>query len=89
MARKIIIDTDPGVDDTMAIFLALASPELDVVGLTTIFGNVPTELATMNALRLLEIAGRTEIPVAKGASDPLTRPFAGSASFGRVPELCG
>jgi len=81
MARKIIIDTDPGVDDTMAIFLALASSELDVVGLTTIFGNVPTELATTNALRLLEIAGRTEIPVAQGASDPLTRPFAGPASF--------
>ena len=79
MARKIIIDTDPGVDDTMAIFLA--SSELDVVGLTTIFGNVPTELATTNALRLLEIAGRTEIPVAQGASDPLTRPFAGPASF--------
>ncbi|MCY3796968.1 MAG: nucleoside hydrolase, partial [Chloroflexi bacterium] len=50
MPRKIIIDTDPGVDDTMAIFFALCSPELDVVGLTTIFGNVHTELATKNAL---------------------------------------
>ena len=59
MPKKIIIDTDPGVDDTMAIFFALCSPELEVVGLTTIFGNVHTALATKNALRLLEIAGRT------------------------------
>lgn len=81
MGRKIILDTDPGMDDTMAIFLALASPELDVIGLTTIFGNVRTNLATTNALRLLEIAGRTEIPVAKGANDPLTRPFAGPVPF--------
>ena len=81
MARKIIIDTDPGVDDAMAIFLALASPELEVIGLTTIFGNVHTELATTNALRLLEIAGRTDIPVAKGVADPLTRAFAGPVPF--------
>ncbi|MCY3832110.1 MAG: nucleoside hydrolase [Chloroflexi bacterium] len=77
MPRKIIIDTDPGVDDTMAIFLALCSPELDVIGLTTIFGNVHTELATKNALRLLEIAGRADIPVAAGAVDALTGPFEG------------
>ncbi len=77
MPRKIIIDTDPGVDDTMAIFLALRSPELDVIGLTTIFGNVRTSLATTNALRLLEIAGRDDIPVAPGADDALTGPFEG------------
>ena len=81
MPRKIIIDTDPGVDDTMAIFFALCSPELEVVGLTTIFGNVHTELATKNALRLLEIAGRADIPVAQGALDPLTRPFEGPVPF--------
>jgi inosine-uridine nucleoside N-ribohydrolase len=75
MARNIIIDTDPGIDDTMAIFFALRSPELNVIGLTTIFGNVHTEMATTNALRLLEIAGRTDIPVARGADDALTRPF--------------
>ena len=45
MARKIIIDTDPGIDDAMAISFALSSPELDVIGLTTIYGNVPVELA--------------------------------------------
>ena len=77
MPRKIIIDTDPGVDDTMAIFFALCSPELEIVGLTTIFGNVHTQLATKNALRLLEIAGRTDIPVAPGADDALTQPYEG------------
>lgn len=77
MSQKIIIDTDPGVDDSMAIFFALRSPELDVIGLTTIFGNVHTDLATTNALRLLEIAGRADIPVAKGVDNPLTRPYEG------------
>lgn len=81
MPRKIIIDTDPGVDDAMAIFFALCSPELEVIGLTTIFGNVHTDLATANALRLLEIAGRPDIPVAKGADDPLGGPFGGPVPF--------
>jgi uridine nucleosidase len=80
-ARKIIIDTDPGIDDTMAIFFALSSPELDVVGLTTIFGNVHTDVATANALRLLEIAGRTDIPVAKGTDQPLAGPFGGPVPY--------
>lgn len=65
--KKIIIDTDPGIDDAMAIFLALRSPELDVIGMTTIYGNVYTSLATRNALHLLEVAGRTDIPVAEGS----------------------
>lgn len=82
--RKIIMDTDPGVDDTMAIFFALLSPELDVIGLTTIFGNVHTDLATINALRVLEIAGKSHIPVAKGADDPLAVPFGGP-----VPHVHG
>ena len=81
MPRKIIIDTDPGIDDAMAIFFALRSPELQVIGLTTIFGNVTSELATTNALRLLEIAGRSDIPVARGADDPLAMPFIGSVPF--------
>ncbi|MCL6526922.1 MAG: nucleoside hydrolase [Thermaceae bacterium] len=79
--RKILIDTDPGVDDAMAIFLALASPELELLGLTTVFGNVQTDLATTNALRLLEIAGHSEIPVAQGARAPLVRPFGGPVPF--------
>ncbi len=79
--RKIIIDTDPGVDDAMAIFLALRSPELDVIGLTTIFGNQHTALSTTNALRLLEIAGRSDIPVAHGAEKPLVREYRGPVPF--------
>ena len=81
MPSKIIIDTDPGVDDTMAIFFALCSPELELVGLTTIFGNVHTHLATKNALRLLEIADRTDIPVAHGADNALTQAYEGPVPF--------
>ncbi|MCU0512583.1 MAG: nucleoside hydrolase [Anaerolineae bacterium] len=81
MARKIIIDTDPGIDDAMAIFYALHSPELEVVGLTSIFGNAATDICTRNALSLLEIAGRTDIPVAAGAARPLAMPYNGPADF--------
>ena len=81
MPKKIIIDTDPGIDDAMAILFALASPELDVVGLTTIFGNVHTETATRNALRLLEFAGRSDIPVAHGTEVPLLGELDGVADF--------
>ncbi len=79
--RKILIDTDPGIDDAMAIFYALASPELDVVALTTVFGNAHTPVCTANALRLLEIAERTDIPVAHGAEVPLAQKFRGPVDF--------
>src|SRR5579862_7265366 len=71
--QRIIIDTDPGVDDAMAIFLALRSPELKVEAITAVSGNVPLDLTLPNALRLAEIAGRTDIPIAGGASLPLVR----------------
>ncbi|GMI79860.1 uridine-ribohydrolase 2, nucleoside hydrolase 2 [Hibiscus trionum] len=71
--KKIIIDTDPGIDDAMAIFLALRSPEVEVIGLTTIYGNVYTTLATRNALHLLEVADRTDIPVAEGSHLTITK----------------
>ncbi|KAK1371237.1 putative uridine nucleosidase 2 [Heracleum sosnowskyi] len=71
--KKMIIDTDPGIDDAMAIFVALNSPEVDVIGLTTIYGNVYTTLATRNALHLLEVAGRTDIPVAEGSHVTITQ----------------
>ena len=71
--RRLIIDTDPGTDDALAIFLALSSPEVKVEALTPVAGNVPLELTLPNALRLLEIAGRTDIPVAAGARQPLVR----------------
>eukprot|EP00740_Mantoniella_antarctica_P021994 CAMPEP_0198698196 /NCGR_PEP_ID=MMETSP1468-20131203/333534_1 /TAXON_ID=1461545 /ORGANISM="Mantoniella sp, Strain CCMP1436" /LENGTH=330 /DNA_ID=CAMNT_0044455121 /DNA_START=39 /DNA_END=1027 /DNA_ORIENTATION=+ len=70
--RKIIIDTDPGVDDSWAILLALRSPEVEVVGLTTLFGNVRTTMATQNALYLLEVFGRADIPVVEGSLTTLT-----------------
>lgn len=79
--QKIIIDTDPGIDDSMAIFFALSSPELDVIGLTTVFGNVHVDLAATNALRLLEIAGRTDIPVAVGAANPLVGEYSDPPTF--------
>jgi purine nucleosidase len=73
--RPIIIDTDPGQDDAIAILLALASPELDVLAITTVAGNVPQPLVTDNSLRLLELAGRTDIPVFQGCERPLLRPL--------------
>ncbi|KAA8516703.1 hypothetical protein F0562_016791 [Nyssa sinensis] len=69
--EKIIIDTDPGIDDSMAILMAFKSPQLDILGLTTIFGNVTTEDATRNALLLCEIAGCPGVPVAEGSPEPL------------------
>lgn len=81
MKRKIIIDTDPGVDDGLAIHLAFSSPELEIIGLTTVFGNVSVEQATINALRLVHLADKAHIPVARGASDPLLTPFSGCVSF--------
>jgi inosine-uridine nucleoside N-ribohydrolase len=71
--HRIIIDTDPGVDDALAILLALRSPELKVEAITPVAGNVPLEFTLPNALKLVEIAGRTDIPVAAGARHPLVR----------------
>ncbi|MEM7753432.1 MAG: nucleoside hydrolase [Pseudomonadota bacterium] len=71
--RKIIIDTDPGQDDAVAILLALASPELEVLGLTAVAGNVPLSLTERNARIVCELAGRTDIPVFAGAEAPISR----------------
>ena len=79
-ARKVIIDADPGIDDALAIFLALASPEIEVVGMTTVFGNAGIEITTRNALTLLEIAGHAAIPVARGAATPLAGPYLGAVA---------
>ena len=73
MSTKIVIDCDPGHDDAMAILLALASPEVDLIGVTTVAGNQTLDKTTRNALVTLEIAGRPEIPVAAGADAPLKR----------------
>jgi inosine-uridine nucleoside N-ribohydrolase len=74
--RRIILDTDPGIDDALALFLALASPEVQLEAITTVSGNVDVAFTTYNALTLLELAGRTDIPVARGCDRPLIRqPF--------------
>ena len=73
MARRVIIDTDPGVDDTAAILLALASPELEVEALTISYGNGSMAQCAANARRILEVAGRSDIPVYPGAHGPLLR----------------
>ena len=70
---RVIIDTDPGVDDALALLLAMRSPELKIEAITAVAGNVPLELTLPNALRMVEIAGRTDIPVAAGAKAPLVR----------------
>ncbi len=72
-ARKIILDTDPGADDAMAILLALNSPELDVKALTVVAGNVVVEQGVENARKLVSLAGRCDVPVARGASRPLVQ----------------
>jgi inosine-uridine nucleoside N-ribohydrolase len=69
----ILIDCDPGHDDAIALLLALASPELDLLGVTTVAGNQTLEKTTANALRVLESAGRADVPVAAGADRPLAR----------------
>ncbi len=70
---RILIDTDPGIDDAMALLFALASPRVQIEAVTTVSGNVPIEMTTRNALALLELAGRSEVPVARGADRPLLR----------------
>jgi inosine-uridine nucleoside N-ribohydrolase len=67
----LLIDCDPGQDDAIALLLALASPELDVLGVTTVAGNQTVEKTTQNALKVLELAGRTDVGVAAGAHRPL------------------
>ena len=73
MSTSIVIDCDPGHDDAIAILLALASPEVELRGITTVAGNQTLDKTTRNALKVLELAGRTDIPVAAGADAPLQR----------------
>src|SRR5215468_6707218 len=70
-AKKIIFDTDPGTDDALALMLALNSPELDVRAITVVPGNVTAEMGLENALRLVSLVNRCEIPIAAGAKHPL------------------
>ena len=92
--RRIIIDTDPGIDDAVAILLALGSPELKVEGIVAVAGNLPLGITERNARAICEFAGRPDIPVYAGCSRPMTRAlltaehFHGSSGLGtwRLPE---
>lgn len=75
MPRSVIIDTDPGQDDALALLLALGSPEIEVLGITTVAGNVPLALTSRNARVVCELAGRPDITVCAGADRPLLRPL--------------
>ncbi|MDO6585488.1 nucleoside hydrolase [Salipiger sp. 1_MG-2023] len=75
MAERIIIDTDPGQDDAVAILLALGSPELEVLGITAVAGNVPLALTALNARKICELAGRPDIKVFAGCDRPLRQPL--------------
>lgn len=88
MTTKLIIDTDPGIDDAMAIQMALAHPAIEVVGLTSVFGNVHVDKATRNALALAQLAG-ADVPVAEGAAVPLVQPLHPPAYFVHGPEGFG
>src|SRR5919109_612565 len=74
MPKKILFDTDPGIDDSCAILLALASPELSVEGMSIVHGNSSLEQGTINALSILELANAEHIPVARGCELPLVQP---------------
>jgi len=81
----ILLDCDPGHDDAIALLLALASPEVELVGVTTVAGNQTLDKTTANAIRVLEFAGRPEIPVAAGADRPLVRePFVAAYVHGET-----
>lgn len=80
MAEKIILDTDPGIDDAMAIFFALQAQEIDVLGFTTVFGNVPVTMAAQNMLRLCDIA-QVDLPVCQGVAMPWVGPESTYAHF--------
>ena len=73
MTTPILLDCDPGHDDAIALLLALASPEVELLGITTVAGNQTLDKTTANALKILEFVGRTETPVAAGAARPLVR----------------
>lgn len=75
MKRKVIIDCDPGIDDSIALLYALQHHDLEVVALTIVAGNVPVELGLENAFKILERLNRLDIPVYAGADKPLVRDF--------------
>lgn len=93
MGHKILLDCDPGADDALALYFALAHPELDLLAVTTTYGRVPLAQATRNALRLCALAGRAELPVCSGVPTPTRKVMGlhdpqshGSDGLGDLPE---
>jgi inosine-uridine nucleoside N-ribohydrolase len=78
---RVIIDQDGGIDDALALILALRSPELEVAGITAVSGNVTVEQATLNALRVVDLLNRGDVPVARGMANPLVRDAVRATSF--------
>ena len=74
-AKKVIIDCDPGIDDALALMLALCSPELEILGITVVSGNVPAKKGVANAKKVLHWMNRPDIPVYLGEELPLVRPY--------------
>jgi inosine-uridine nucleoside N-ribohydrolase len=79
--HKVVWDMDPGIDDALALILALKSPEIQVLGITTVAGNAPVGMTSANARRVLEYLNAESIPVAMGASHPLDRPLEDALSY--------
>jgi len=79
--KRILLDTDPGVDDALAFLLAFSSPEISVEAVTTVDGNVDVERGTRNARQLLEFLGRTDVPLARGAAHPMLKEMGSAEDF--------
>ncbi len=89
MSIPVVIDTDPGIDDSMAILLALASREIDVVGITAVMGNGGVENTARNAAKTCAVAERTDVEIGIGASQPLVRPYCGQGVRMHGPDGLG
>ncbi|MCZ6916085.1 MAG: nucleoside hydrolase [Gemmatimonadetes bacterium] len=93
--RRVVIDTDPGIDDVVTLALAARSPEIQILAVTTTYGNAPVELTTRNARAILRLAGRPDVPVVPGAARPLSRPLVtapethGESGVGHAPVGSG
>jgi pyrimidine-specific ribonucleoside hydrolase len=89
MPRRVLLDCDPGHDDAIAIMLAVADPSIDLIAVTTVAGNVTLEHTTRNALRVLDLIGRDDIPVAEGRDRPLVRDLSTAAVMHGESGLAG
>lgn len=88
MALSVAFDTDPGIDDALALLLALRSPEIRLALVTTVAGNGPIDMTTRNAVRVLDYLGAAHVPVAAGAAAPMERPFLGALGY-HGPDALG